>query len=66
MAWQALACPHGIFISICSPIDRKVAVNAFLSHWRSDIFILAELDLWPLMLHALSARGTLIVMVRSL
>ena len=50
-----LGLPDGV-IHTYAPIDTPAAVTRFLDHWRPDAFVLAELDLWPLMLCHLSAR----------
>ena len=48
-----------------APVDTGGAVTAFLDHWRPDVFVLAELDLWPRMLHALSALSIPMIMVNA-
>ena len=56
--------PMGV-IHQYAPIDSKAAVTAFLDHWRPDAFVLAELDLWPRMLHALATRAVPMAMVNA-
>lgn len=39
-----------------APIDTPQAVNAFLDHWRPDLAVFIESDIWPIQLRALAAR----------
>jgi len=48
-----------------APMDTRSAVTAFLEHWRPDAFVLAELDLWPRMLHSLSARAVPMTLINA-
>ncbi len=47
--------PEGV-IHQFAPIDTPQAVTAFLEHWRPDLAIFIESDIWPNLLDALSAR----------
>lgn len=38
------------------PIDRPTWVRRFLSHWRPDIVLWAESELWPVLLHEIGKR----------
>lgn len=40
-----------------APVDLPAAVGRFLGHWRPDLAIFVEADLWPGMVGALGARG---------
>ncbi|MCF8486831.1 MAG: 3-deoxy-D-manno-octulosonic acid transferase [Rhodobacteraceae bacterium] len=56
--------PEGI-IHQYAPIDAPAPIARFLHHWRPDAFVLAELDLWPRMLHSLSGRNIPMLMVNA-
>lgn len=47
--------PQGV-IHQFAPIDTPQAVTAFLDHWRPDLAVFIESDIWPNLLQALSAR----------
>ncbi|WP_376767961.1 lipid IV(A) 3-deoxy-D-manno-octulosonic acid transferase [Jiella pacifica] len=38
------------------PLDVRPAVRRFLDHWRPDLAIVAESEIWPVTIHELSAR----------
>lgn len=38
------------------PLDLKPAVNRFLDHWRPDLAIVAESEIWPMTILGLGAR----------
>lgn len=40
-----------------APYDTPRAVTAFLDHWRPDVAIWVESELWPRMLHEAGQRG---------
>ena len=40
------------------PVDGPAAVRRFLEHWRPELGVFAESELWPNLLHAAKARGT--------
>ncbi|ESQ87745.1 3-deoxy-D-manno-octulosonic acid transferase [Asticcacaulis sp. AC460] len=40
-----------------APIDTPQAVTAFLDHWRPDLAVFIESDIWPALLTGLSARS---------
>lgn len=40
-----------------APVDSKPAVTGFLDHWRPDLAIWIESELWPRMIHDTAARG---------
>lgn len=47
------------------PIDVPSAVERFLDHWRPDIAIFAESELWPTMLRALRRRSLPLTVVNA-
>ncbi|WP_443747991.1 3-deoxy-D-manno-octulosonic acid transferase [Asticcacaulis solisilvae] len=47
--------PAGV-IHQFAPIDTPQAVTAFLDHWRPDLAVFIESDIWPNLLQALSGR----------
>lgn len=49
--------PAGV-IHQYAPLDTPQAAKAFLDHWRPDLAIFIESDIWPNLLQGLSARGT--------
>ena len=38
------------------PLDVRPAVRRFLDHWRPDLALVAESEIWPLTIHELAAR----------
>lgn len=47
------------------PLDAPGAVDRFLSHWRPDLVLWTESDLWPTILTQLQRRGTPMVLVNG-
>ena len=47
------------------PLDRRAWVNRFLDHWRPDLVLWAESELWPNMLNALARRRIPAVLVNG-
>ena len=47
------------------PLDAPRFVNRFLDHWRPDLAIFAESELWPNLLDATHARGAPVVLVNA-
>ena len=47
------------------PIDTPGAVDRFLDHWRPELAIFAESELWPTMLRALERRATPLAVVNA-
>jgi 3-deoxy-D-manno-octulosonic-acid transferase len=56
--------PAGV-IHQYAPVDAHKSVARFLNHWRPDALLLAELDLWPVMLTRLRALGVPLVMANA-
>jgi len=48
-----------------APIDTPGAVDRFLRHWRPDLVLFAESELWPTSLGALDRRGVPLVVVNA-
>lgn len=48
-----------------APIDRPSAVRRFLSHWRPDVGIFAESDLWPNLVTEACRRGVRLALVNG-
>ncbi|MSP49890.1 MAG: 3-deoxy-D-manno-octulosonic acid transferase [Alphaproteobacteria bacterium] len=48
--------PHGAFHQYV-PVDRSAWVERFLDHWRPDLALWIESELWPNLIHATRARG---------
>lgn len=40
-----------------APVDSKPAIAGFLDHWKPDLAIWIESELWPRMIHDTAARG---------
>ncbi len=47
------------------PLDVLVAVRRFLDHWRPDLALWTESELWPTMLRELRARGIPTVLINA-
>lgn len=47
------------------PVDSPSAVSAFLAHWRPDLGLVVESELWPRLLEAARAGGTRLVLVNA-
>ena len=47
------------------PLDRRTWVRRFLDHWRPDLVLWAESELWPNMLGAIAQRGIPAVLVNG-
>jgi 3-deoxy-D-manno-octulosonic-acid transferase len=47
------------------PVDLPAYVNRFLEHWKPDIGIFAESELWPNLIHSAQARGAHLVIVNA-
>ena len=54
--------PPGV-IHQFAPIDAPGAVRDFLGHWRPDLGILVESELWPNLLHAAHGRGARLALI---
>jgi 3-deoxy-D-manno-octulosonic-acid transferase len=47
------------------PLDMKPAVSRFLTHWRPDLAIIAESEIWPMTILELGARRVPQVLVNG-
>ena len=47
------------------PLDLKRAVSRFLDHWKPDLAIIAESEIWPMTILELGARKTPLVLVNG-
>lgn len=50
---------------VYAPVDTPDAVKRFFDHWRPDIGILAESELWPNLVLAAQARGVPLALVNA-
>lgn len=48
-----------------APVDCPRAIRRFLDHWRPDLFVLSEMDLWPRMLVETRAKGIPMFMLNA-
>lgn len=48
-----------------APIDTAHAVRGFLDHWRPDLGIFVEADLWPRLVLGAKARGVRLALVNA-
>ena len=48
-----------------APADTPGAVRRFLDHWRPDLAVWCEMDLWPTLIDATAARGIPRVLVNA-
>ncbi len=48
-----------------APMDCPYPVRRFLDHWRPDLFVLSEMDLWPRLLSETHARGIPMLMLNA-
>lgn len=48
-----------------APIDCPGPVQRFLDHWKPDLFVLSEMDLWPRLLSETRARGIPMLMLNA-
>jgi 3-deoxy-D-manno-octulosonic-acid transferase len=47
------------------PLDAPRYIRTFLDHWRPDLFVLAESEIWPNMISAVHARKIPITLVNA-
>lgn len=48
-----------------APLDTRAAVSRFLDHWRPDLAVWVESEIWPTILHAVSKRGIPAVLLNA-
>jgi 3-deoxy-D-manno-octulosonic-acid transferase len=47
------------------PLDVPLYIRRFLDHWRPDLALFAESELWPNFVHALDRRGVPLVLINA-
>ncbi len=47
------------------PIDRPSSVRRFLDHWRPDLALWVESELWPNLIHQTAARGVPMALINA-
>ncbi|MBL6955176.1 MAG: 3-deoxy-D-manno-octulosonic acid transferase [Alphaproteobacteria bacterium] len=47
------------------PIDRPASVSRFLDHWRPDLALWVESELWPNLVHQTAARGVPMALINA-
>jgi 3-deoxy-D-manno-octulosonic-acid transferase len=47
------------------PLDAPAAVTRFLDHWRPDVALFVDSELWPNLLAAARARGTKLALING-
>ncbi|OUS22728.1 hypothetical protein A9Q95_05195 [Rhodobacterales bacterium 59_46_T64] len=48
-----------------SPVDTPAATRAFLDHWRPDVAVFTESELWPRLLCEVEARGVPALLINA-
>ncbi|EPX86362.1 3-deoxy-D-manno-octulosonic-acid transferase [Rubellimicrobium thermophilum DSM 16684] len=48
-----------------APLDASGPVTRFLDHWRPDLAVMVESEIWPQMLRAAHARGVPLVLMNA-
>lgn len=56
--------PDGAFHQFV-PVDRGAWVDRFLDHWRPDLALWIESELWPNLIHATKARGIPMALINA-
>ncbi|WP_341990249.1 3-deoxy-D-manno-octulosonic acid transferase [Azorhizobium sp. AG788] len=56
--------PRGVIHQFV-PLDAPAFVRRFLDHWKPDLALLAESELWPNLMTELDRRGTSVVLVNG-
>jgi 3-deoxy-D-manno-octulosonic-acid transferase len=56
--------PQGV-IHQYAPVDLPAAVEGFLDHWRPDLALIVESELWPNLLGAAARRGVALALVNG-
>ena len=56
--------PPGAFHQFV-PVDRGAYVRRFLAHWRPDLVLWVESELWPNLVHQVQARGVPMLLVNG-
>ncbi len=48
-----------------APVDTRAAVQRFLDHWRPDMAVWVESELWPRMIHDTADRGIPMALINA-
>ncbi|MFD1913519.1 3-deoxy-D-manno-octulosonic acid transferase [Halodurantibacterium flavum] len=56
--------PQGAFHQFL-PLDAEAFVARFLDHWRPDLSVWAERDVWPVMIEAVRERGIPLALINA-
>lgn len=56
--------PHGA-IHQFTPLDTPSFVSRFLDHWKPDLALFVESDLWPNMIMSAAARGIPLILING-
>src|SRR5262249_30161384 len=56
---------HPSLIHQFIPLDARRFVTRFLNHWKPDLALLAESELWPNLMGELGRQGTPLVLVNG-
>lgn len=56
--------PDGAFHQY-APVDRGAWVDRFLDHWRPDLALWIESELWPNLIHSTRARGIPMALINA-
>lgn len=48
-----------------APVDTRDAIQRFLDHWRPELAIWVESELWPRMIHDTAARGIPMALINA-
>jgi 3-deoxy-D-manno-octulosonic-acid transferase len=57
--------PSGVAIHQYAPIDSQAATKRFLDHWRPDLALFIESELWPNLILETRAHGTRMALVNA-
>ncbi|MCB9945502.1 MAG: 3-deoxy-D-manno-octulosonic acid transferase [Geminicoccaceae bacterium] len=56
--------PAGVTLAL-APLDMPGIVRSFIDHWRPDLVILMESEIWPVTLYMLDGRGVPVAVVNA-
>ncbi len=63
-AFASTRLPHGVIHQFV-PLDAPGFVAKFLDHWRPDLALFVESDLWPNMIMAAAGRGVPLIVING-
>lgn len=64
VALEKAGLPDGV-IHQYSPVDTPGACRRFLTHWKPDLCVVAEFDLWPELLAQTKASGAAMLLINT-